>query len=113
MKLLLARICCLKCSDYLKIFLTVPVTTSTAARTFSALRRLKTYLCSTMAQARLNHVMLLYIHKDRTDQIDIEKIAKDFILKMSEDDTTLVLNEVYCSMFHLFEKYTIVNIFIP
>ena len=58
----------------LKIFLTVPVTTSTAERTFS-------YLRSTMAQARLNHVMLLYIHKDRTDQIDIERIAKDFILK--------------------------------
>lgn len=48
----------------LRIFYTIPVTTSSAERTFSALRRLKTYLRSTMSQPRLNHMMLLYIHKE-------------------------------------------------
>ena len=65
----------------LQIFYTLPVTTSTAERTFSALRRLKTYLRSTMSQARLNHTMLLYIHKERTDQIDEKDIAKKFIME--------------------------------
>ena len=65
----------------LQIFFTLPVTTSTAERTFSALRRLKTYLRSTMSQARLNHTMLLYIHKERTDQIDEKDIAKKFIME--------------------------------
>ncbi len=60
----------------LKIFYTLPVTTSTAERTLSALRRLKTFLRSTMTQPRLNHTMLLYIHKERTNQIDTESIAK-------------------------------------
>jgi hypothetical protein len=57
----------------LKIFYTIPVTTSSAERTFSALRRLKTYLRSTMSQPRLNHMMLLYIH-------DVS-IAKNFIME--------------------------------
>lgn len=34
----------------LKIPFTFPVTTSTAERSFSSLRRLKTFLCSTMTQ---------------------------------------------------------------
>ena len=65
----------------LNFFYTLPVTTSTAERTFSALRRLKTFLRSTMSQPRLNHTMLLYIHKDRTDSIDNEKIAKSVIME--------------------------------
>ena len=62
-----------------KIFLTIPVTTANAERTFSALRRLKTYLRSTMSQPRLNHVMLLHIHKERTDSLDLVQVARDFI----------------------------------
>ena len=59
----------------LKIFYTIPVTTSTAERTFSALRRLKTFLRSTMTQPRLNHAMILYVHKERTDKVNITSIA--------------------------------------
>ena len=65
----------------LKIFYTIPVTTSTAERSFSALRRLKTYLRSTMSQPRLNNLMLLYIHKERTDEINERSIAKHFIME--------------------------------
>lgn len=42
----------------LQIFYTIPVKTSTAEQTFSALRRLKNYLRSTMSQPRLNHTMI-------------------------------------------------------
>ena len=54
----------------LKIFYTIPVTTATAERSFSALCRLKTYLRLTMTQPRLNNLMLLYIHKERTDELN-------------------------------------------
>jgi len=64
-----------------KIFYTIPVTTSTAERSFSALRRLKTYLRSTMSQPRLNNLMLLYTHKERTDAINLANIAKTFVLQ--------------------------------
>ena len=63
----------------LHIILTVPVTTSTAERSFSTLRRLKTYLRSTMTQTRLNNLMMLHIHKDQTDKLDICDIAKEFV----------------------------------
>ena len=63
----------------IRLYLTVPMTSATAERTFSTLRRLKTYLRSTMTQERLNHVILLHTHKDKTDEIDLTEIAKDFI----------------------------------
>ena len=63
----------------LKLYLTFPVTTATVERSFSSLRRVKTYLRSTMTSCRLNNLFLLYIHQERTDAIDLYKIAKDFI----------------------------------
>lgn len=39
----------------LQIYLTIPVTTATAERSFSTLRRLKTYLRNTMSQQRMNN----------------------------------------------------------
>lgn len=65
----------------IKIYLTVPVTTATAERSFSTLRRIKSYLRSTMSQNRLNNILLLHAHKDLTDELDIKQIAIDFIRK--------------------------------
>ena len=62
-----------------KLFLTMPVSSATAERSFSSLRRIKTYLRSTMTQKRLNHVMILHIHKSFTDNISIDSIVRDFI----------------------------------
>ena len=59
--------------------LTVPVTTATAERTFSTLRRLKTFLRSSMTQPRLNHIMLLHIYKERTDKLNLLNIATKFV----------------------------------
>ena len=63
----------------LKTVPSVPVTTATAERSFSALRRLKTFLRSSLLQTTLNYVMLLHAHKERTDDLDILHIAKQFI----------------------------------
>jgi len=51
-------------SVLLRIFATIPVTTATAERSFSALRLLKTYLRATMHEQRLNGLALMAIHKD-------------------------------------------------
>ncbi|XP_031327454.1 52 kDa repressor of the inhibitor of the protein kinase-like [Photinus pyralis] len=48
----------------LKIFATLPVTTCTAERSFSTLRRLKTYLRNTMTEIRLNGLASLNIHRE-------------------------------------------------
>ena len=63
----------------LQLFLTIPVTTATSERAISSLRRLKTYLRTTMSQDCLNYLMLLNCHKARTDAIDLSKIASAFV----------------------------------
>ena len=48
-------------------------------RSFSALRHLKSYLRTTMSQKQLNFLMLLYVHKDRTDAFDLKRVLNDFV----------------------------------
>ncbi len=57
----------------------LPATSATAERSFSCLRRLKTYLRTTMGQERLNSVMVLHVHQSETDDLDLNAVAKDFI----------------------------------
>ena len=58
-----------KVNKLLHIYYTVPLTSATAEQTFSTLRRLKSYLGTTMSQKRLNHLVLLHVHKNLTDAI--------------------------------------------
>ena len=62
----------------MKIVLTMPVSTCTAERSFSCLRRLKTYLRSTMTQEILNHLAILGCPSD-LDKVRILYIWFDFI----------------------------------
>ena len=54
----------------LMLVLVMPVTNSPSERSFSTLRRIKTYLRSTMRQDRLNDLMILHVHKDKTDEMN-------------------------------------------
>jgi hypothetical protein len=51
-------------SAMLQIFATLPVTTATGGKNFSALKYLKNYLRSTMTEDRLNGLVHLYINRD-------------------------------------------------
>ena len=62
-----------------KLYLSISVTTATAERTFSVLRHLKTYPHTNMSQKRLTNAMLLHVHKDYTDKLDMIKIANDCV----------------------------------
>ena len=48
----------------LRIFATLPVTTATGERSFSALKYVKSALRSTMSEDRLNGLTMLFVHKD-------------------------------------------------
>ena len=56
------------------LYYTIPITSSSSGRTFSTLRRVLTYLCMMMSQERLNNCMLLHIHKDITDCLNLQYI---------------------------------------
>ena len=71
---LLSQVC-----NALKIILVMPATNSTSERCFSALRRVKTYLRSTMTQQRLNNLMILHVHKDITDSMNPRDVANEFV----------------------------------
>ena len=51
-------------SILLRTFATIPVTTATRERSFSALKYVKSYLRSTMREDRLNGLAQLFINKD-------------------------------------------------
>ena len=63
----------------LQLILVMPATNATSERSFSALRRLKSYLRSTMGNERLNHLMVLHVHKERTDKLDLKCVLNEFV----------------------------------
>ena len=63
----------------LQLILVMPATNASSERSFSALRCIKTYLRTTMKQERLNYLMLLHVHKARTDELDLKCIVNEFV----------------------------------
>ena len=47
----------------------MPATNAVSERSFSAMRRLYTYLRTNMSQNRLNNMMVLHAHKEKTDAL--------------------------------------------
>ena len=63
----------------LQLLLVMPATNAMSERTFSALKRIKTYLRRTMMQARLNHLMIMHYHQDATDGLNMADVGNDYI----------------------------------
>ena len=66
-----------------RMYFTFPVTSATAERSFSSLRRIKTFLRNTMTPCRLNNLFMLYIHIARTDDLDLVTLARNFVSRNS------------------------------
>lgn len=62
-----------------QLILVMPATNATSERSFSALRRIKSYLRSTMKQERLNHLLVLHVHKNKTHGLDLNRIGEKFV----------------------------------
>ena len=63
----------------LTFYMSVPLSSATAERSFSVMRRIKSWLRSTMSENSLNHRMFAAIHKGRIDAVQSENIAKEFV----------------------------------
>ena len=75
-----------------RLLLVNPASSATAERSFSSLRRLKTYLRSTCGQQRLNSIALCHVYKDIIDDIDVDEIMKEFIL--SRDNRATIFGQI-------------------
>lgn len=62
----------------IKLVLLMPATNAVSERSASAMRRIKSYLRSTMTQSRLNSVMVLHIHKHLTDTVNHIAVLNEF-----------------------------------
>ena len=66
-------------NELLRILWTIPVNVCECERSFSFLRRLKTYLRNTMNQERLSALALIHIEKNIF--IDIDEVIRRFAMK--------------------------------
>ena len=74
---LLSQVCRL-----MQLILVMPATNATSERSFSALRRVKNYLRTTMSQKRFNNLMVLHVHNDYVDSdLDLDVIHDQFVAK--------------------------------
>ena len=60
-----------------KLLLVMPVVNAVGERSFSALRQGKTYFSSTTGDSRLDHHMMLHVHRDGTDAPTLVDGAND------------------------------------
>ena len=68
-------------SKAIKILAVIPATSCSAERSFSSLRRLKTYLRNSMGQERLSNLALLHIERDYANKVmneDMDKMIDAF-----------------------------------
>ena len=71
----------------LRIAITMPLTSCSAERCFSAMKILKSRLRSTMDDERLNGLAFMYIHKDK--DISLERVINNFALSERKLDFVL------------------------
>ena len=59
----------------LRIYQTIPLSSSSAERTFSAMRRLKSWNRARSGANHLNHIMFANLHKEDMDETDVTEVG--------------------------------------
>ena len=70
------EVCCV-----VSLITVMPASNAVSERSFSTMRRIKSYLRSTMSQSRLNHLMVLNIYKEELGSLDMVAVANEFVTK--------------------------------
>ena len=76
-----SRECMPALSSLIRLYMSIPLSSDTAERTFGAMRRLKSWIRSKNGANHLNNIMFANMHKEEMDGIDIERIALEFARK--------------------------------
>ena len=62
----------------LQLAMTISVTSAKCERTFATLKRVKTYLRSTMTEERLANLAVLSIERDITNALNLDEVVSEF-----------------------------------
>lgn len=73
------------------IGLIIPATTCTAERSFSTLRKVKTWLRSTMSEGRLDALCMMYIHRNLVNELIEKGFYSEIIDRFGQDRRRLQL----------------------
>ena len=80
----------------------MPATNAVSKRSFSSLKRIKTYLRSTTTNNRLNRLLILHIHKLLSDRLELKEVTASSLKEEKEENQNLdfdsvksVRNDVY------------------
>lgn len=65
--------------NLVRLLIALPSSSATAERSFSGLRRLKTWLRSKMGQKRLNSVAVLHTHRERVSRLQPRNVIREFV----------------------------------
>lgn len=63
----------------LQIFMTLPISNASGERSFSALKRVKSFLRSALSQEHLNALAILYIEKAALSEINYDSLIDNFV----------------------------------
>lgn len=74
-------------SDLIKHLLVIPCSSAGAERSFSRVRRVKSYLRSTMGQARLNHCCMINCYSDMVSELDLNSMLQTFVEMRNREAT--------------------------
>jgi hypothetical protein len=64
----------------IRLILTLPVSTATTERAFSAMKIIKTRLCNKMEDDFLANSLVIYIEMEIAEIFDLDSILDDFVL---------------------------------
>ena len=78
MRISITQVCSL-IRSYIHLLLVMPATNAVSERSASALRRVKSYLRTTMSDSRLNKLLVLHVHKDHCDSLVLEDCLNKFL----------------------------------
>ena len=68
----------------IKLLLIAPATNAVSERSCSTLRRIKTYLRTTMTQDRMNNTIILNTYKEELDKLEMIQDANEFCRECDE-----------------------------
>ena len=80
-------------STLYKLFMTLPVSSATAERSFNRLKLIKSYLRSTMSESRLTNLALLRIERELTNDLDFYCVVDTFS-NMKKKQTNTSINQL-------------------
>ena len=78
LKLLLPSLAFPNLRKCIQIALTIPVTSASCERSFSAMKLLKTHLRNKTEDDRLNDLEVLFVHKQRARLLDCDNLMDEF-----------------------------------